>query len=150
MLLCFSLTLLVGKCQNRKIYYLGALIAVGGLLQLFSWALFLAFLLVYGSTLTWLPYLAAALLAVNLLFNGLNLIPIFNIYRPDSAYTQWLSHGNSNKEKVVLAVSFLTSYKLTRCLFSRYYDLPIFCSRLLGVDKFYWWNRLTCISLLFV
>jgi len=47
-------------------------------------------------------------------------------------------------------VSFLTSYKVSRCIFSRYFDLPIFCSRLLGVDKFYWWNRLTCISLLLV
>lgn len=96
-LVCFAITLLVGCCQNRKIYHVGTLLAVGGLLQLCSWALFLAFLFVYGSTVTWLPYLVIGLFAVNLLFNGLNLIPVFTVFRTDFNYKEWLKEGNTTK-----------------------------------------------------
>ena len=97
LLLCFSMSLVIAKCQNKKLYHLGALISVGGLLQLFSWTLFLVFLFIYGSTLSWLPYLVIGLFIVNLLFNGLNLIPIFKVYRPDYNYQEWLGSGNATK-----------------------------------------------------
>lgn len=84
--ICFSVTLLIGKCQNKQIYYVGSIISFAGIMQFLSWILFLVFLIIYGSTLTWLPYLVGALFAVNFLFNCLNLIPIFKIYREDKRY----------------------------------------------------------------
>lgn len=79
--LCFCVSLIVSKCLNKPTYYIGTIISFGGLFQFCSWILFLVFLIIYGSTVKWLPYLVAALFGVNLLFNFLNLIPIITVFR---------------------------------------------------------------------
>lgn len=87
----FTISLIVSHCQNKPTYYIGSIITFAGLLQFFSWILFLVFLLNYSSTVVWLPYLVAALFGVNLLFNFLNLIPIIVVFRQDYNYKEWLS-----------------------------------------------------------
>jgi hypothetical protein len=66
-------------------------------MQFLSWLLFMAFLIVYGSTVSWLIYMVYGLLAINLVFNLLNLIPVFKVFRPDYNYKQWLRNGNTIK-----------------------------------------------------
>lgn len=91
------MTLILSKCQNKQTYYLGSLISFSGLMEFGSWILLLVFLHIYPPTLWWLPILVYVLMALNFVFNILNLVVVITVFRKDSSYVRWLAEGNTNK-----------------------------------------------------
>ncbi|CAD8126990.1 unnamed protein product [Paramecium sonneborni] len=147
--LVFTTTVIVAKITKPETFIPGAVTSIGGL---FEWGSHCV--LLYLSYSQWglfntKNYIIMGALAFNYLFNFIHLISArFTIYN-DAYFQQWLSSRQVNKITYAMLsfIGFITTFKINKLYFSRYFGFYFFKACIVDINKFLFFNIISLLSI---